>query len=476
MKGLQHNVRVMAYCPCRVQGSNVLCLAVPQPRPELRFAGPYVLQAPLVQVPNVSSVFLTRDNHMHASSASFMHMLENMTKKELSQGVKTMERELDIPPDRQVPPFNINEAFLVMYVEDILIPKKNEVLENKKQELDNLFTQWRILMANLDGEEYRLYDEFQFERFGPLFFDLVEKTQTCLKSMKDQQGFEESFFFGNKLVDLLHQIHKKLEIASNLQLVYVEHRRQITRPWWEYLTAGKSIFVSLRDLQTKQEEIIRELTLESVHFGQHTKIQPMLTTLIRNVQTCANMLLDADVWNREQKWMFEEVEDSRKFDFWMLRSDSPIARFSKSLRALIEEMINVLMQQRRQELDSGAKGWHLWTHLLDTLKSFQFTVNIHRTHPQIENFGTEITFFVLARKSNWAVWMRANAISPSAIGRLADLVTKMTGFCSFFIVILNDLKHKHNTISWDKCISQICQQYSDALANSSVLDNLRKIE
>ena len=200
----------------------------------------------------------------------------------------------------------------------------------------------------------------------------------------------------------------------------------------------------------------------------------MLQTLVEHLQACVNMLLDADVWNMEQQWMFEEYEESRKLNFWMLRSNRPIARFSKSLRALIEEMINVLMQQRRQELDTEAKGRHVWTHLLDTLKSFKFEVNIQPKHPQIANFGTTITFFDLTRKSNWTVWMRANGIGPKAIERLADLVTKMTGFCRFFIVILNGLNS--NTYSWSKWKSKICQEYSDAMASSNVLDNLFKIE
>ena len=36
----------MPYCLCRVPGSHVLCFEVPQPRPELRFGGPYVFVAP----------------------------------------------------------------------------------------------------------------------------------------------------------------------------------------------------------------------------------------------------------------------------------------------------------------------------------------------------------------------------------------------------------------------------------------------
>lgn len=453
----------MAYCLCGGRGRNVLCFVVAQPRPELRFAGPYVLQAPLALAPNVSSVFLTHDNHMHASSVSFMHVLDNMTTEELFQSVQDMERELGIPFQQRVVSSDMNGDSLVEYVKDTLIPKKTEVLEDKIQELDKISTQWQDLMHHLYAEEYKMDGKFQFEEFKPIFFKLVHETQTCIKSMTDKKGFVQSLFFGdklgNKLVDSLCEINK---------------RYNITRDWSDYHKAGVDILKSLRGLQTTQEEIIRQLTLESVHLEPHETIPPMLTTLIQDVQACANMLLNADVWNMEQRWMFEEYEESRKLDFWMLRSDSPIARFSKSLRALIEEMINVLMQQRRQELDTGAEGRHVWTHLLDTLKSFKFEVNIQPKHPQIANFGTTITFFDLTRKSNWTVWMRANGIGPKAIERLADLVTKMTGFCRFFIVILNGLNS--NTYSWSKWKSKICQEYSDAMASSNVLDKLRKIE
>lgn len=250
----------MAYCLCRVRGSNVMCLAVPQPRPELRFAGPYVLQAPLVHMPNVSSVFLTHDKHMHTSSASFMHILENMTTNELFQCVKDMELELGIPRDQRVQSWDMNDDSLVEYVKDILIPKKNEVLENKIRELDNISTQWQDLMQNLHGEVYRMHDNFEFAEFGKFFFALVEKTQTCMKSMKGQQGFEESLFFGHKLVDSLHKINENLEIANKMRNFILDKRYNITRHWKDYQRAGVNILVSLRGLQTTQEKIIKQLT------------------------------------------------------------------------------------------------------------------------------------------------------------------------------------------------------------------------
>jgi hypothetical protein len=464
----------MAYCLYSVQGSNFLHLAVPQPRPELSFAGPYVLQAPLAQMPNVSSVLLTRDKHMHTSSAFFTDQLKNMTTEELYAYVQGMEQELGIPHKHQALPFDMNDDVLVEYVKEILVQKKIQVLECKIQQLDNISTRWQDLMNHLYAEEYRMHNKFEFERFKPFFFNLVKETQTCITSMKDQKGFEQSFFFGNKLVDSLHKINENLEITDKLETYTLNSRHNITRHWTDYYEAGINIFRSLRDLQTTQEEIIRELTLESVHFGEHTTIEPMLTTLIENVQTCVNMLLDTHVWNREQQWMFEEVEQSRKIDFWMLRSDRPIARFSKSLRALIEQMINLLIQQRRKELDTEAKDRHVWTRLLDTLKSFKFPVKIQHRHPLIERFGTEITFFVLARKSNWTVWMRANGINTKAVEKLAGLVTKMTEFCNFFIVILNGLNN--DTDSWSKWTLKIRQLYFRAMANSNLFDNLCKIE
>jgi hypothetical protein len=465
----------MPYCLYSVQGSNVLCWAVPQPRPELRFGGPYVLQAPLVHMPNVSSVFLTRDKHMHASSASpWMHLLENMTTKDLFKCVRDMEQELGIPYDQQFESWDMKDDSMLEHVKDILIPKKIEVLEDKIQKLDVICEEWRTRMEELVAGEYQMYNKFEFKRFGPIFFKLVEKTQTCMESMQEKKGFEESLFFSTKLVDSLLKINKKLEIAANMTK-YIPHPRLLNkRHWTAYRDAGMDILVSLRGLRTTQEKIIRELTLDSVHLGPHKTIQPMLTTLIQHVQICVNMLLDDYVWNMEQRWMFDEFDGSQKFDFWMLRSNSSIARFSKSLRALIAEMINVLMQKRRQELDTEAEGKHVWTDLLDTLKSFEFPVNLHHTHLQIEDFGTKITFFVLARESNWTVWMRANGIGPQAMPGLPYLVTKMTKFCSFFIKVLNGL-HK-NTHSWSEWTSKICQEYSDAMANSNVLDNLRKIE
>lgn len=475
MNGVQHNVRVMPYCLCRVPGSHVLCFAVPQPRPELRFGGPYVLQAPLVHMPNVSSVFLTRDKHMHASSASpWMHLLENTTTEQLFHCVRDMERELGIPHDQGFESLDMKDDSMLEHVKDILIPKKIEVLEDKIQKLDVICEEWRTLMVELDAKEYHMHNKFDFKRFGPIFFELVEKTQTYMESMQEKKRFEESLFFGTKLVDSLLKINNKLKIAANMTQFIIHPRLTIKRQWFAYHEAGKDILVSLRGLQTTQEKIIRELTLDSVHFGPHETIQPMLTTLIQHVQICANMLLDAELWNMEQRWIFEEFEGSQKFDFWMLRSNSRIASFSKSLRALIAQMINVLMQQRRQELDTEPEGRHVWTHLLDTLKSFEFSVNLQHRHPQIENFGTNITFFVLARKSNWMVWMRANGIGPQAMPGYPYLVTKMTEFCSFFIKIINGL-HK-NTHSWSEWTYKICQEYSDAMANSNVLDNLRKIE
>lgn len=465
----------MPYCLCRVPGSHVLCFAVPQPRPELRFGGPYVLQAPLVHMPNVSSVFLTRDKHMHASSASpWMHLLENTTTEQLFRCVRDMERELGIPHDQGFESWDMKDDSMLEHVKDILIPKKIEVLEDKIQKLDVICEEWRTLMVELDAKEYQMHNKFDFKRFGPIFFELVEKTQTYMESMQEKKRFEESLFFGTKLVDSLLKINNELKIAANMTQFIIHPRLTIERQWFAYDEAGKDILVSLRGLQTTQEKIIRELTLDSVHFGPHETIQPMLTTLIQHVQICANMLLDAELWNMQERWMFEEFEGSQKFDFWMLRSNSPIARFSKSLRALIAQMINVLMQQRRQELDTEAEGRHVWTHLLDTLKSFEFPVNLQHRHPQIENFGKKITFFVLARKSNWTVWMRANGIGPRAMEELAYLVTKMTEFCSFFIMILNGLHKK--TYSWSMWTSEICQKYSNAMANSNVLDNLRKSE
>jgi len=90
----------MAYCLCSVQGSNVLCLAVPQPRPELRFAGPYVLVAPRAQTQSFMEVQRPVQYTQHlqlCSGAKFSNTVEEMGDQKLRWYVEAKQRILKIP-------------------------------------------------------------------------------------------------------------------------------------------------------------------------------------------------------------------------------------------------------------------------------------------------------------------------------------------------------------------------------------------
>jgi len=279
-------VRVMPFCLCSVQGSHVLCWAVPQPRPELRFAGPYVLQAPLVQMPHVSSVLLTHGNRVQASP----------------------QVEMGLPP---------------------------------KQRMSN--------------------------------------SQPC---------------------------------------------------------SG-----------------VKYMSLEGANSLQNTQISAMLKTLAKDLETCANVLLDAKMWNEEQPRIRFNVQ-MQEIQFWIQRGDSQSARFSTSLRALIEHMIKLLIEQRHQELDTETEGKNVWADLIGTLDKCQF--------------------FDLQNKKRWKVLIRDNGFDPEVIKRLAEFTKKMTDFFKFFKQILNDLKENNET--WSECTSKICSEYYYAMKHSNVLDDLRKIE
>lgn len=212
MNGVQHNVRVMPYCLCRVPGSHVLCFAVPQPRPELRFGGPYVLVAPLVQVPHVNVVTLTHNNHVQASSAPFSTaLIDSMSCEELYQCVQKMECDLGLTLEERMHPHDRNDAYLRDRLKTYLIPQRKRQL---KHEVEKLVEDWNIFINRLQVEKDQTFDESKIVIFKKSFDNLVKMTQKFVRNIPDSQHMQHPSDFLSAVHDILGSLS---ESYNNLQ-------------------------------------------------------------------------------------------------------------------------------------------------------------------------------------------------------------------------------------------------------------------
>ena len=139
----------------------------------------------------------------------------------------------------------------------------------KQQELfienvNKMSTQWRDMEQQLLGGEYQFKDQFDFRRLEPIFFNLVDKTQTRVEALQDLKDLFEPDFFSSELSILLLEIKTTLRNTDKMRYSMHDPLEEIPATswhWTDYFKAAKNMYKSILNLQTRCADLTKRLAL-----------------------------------------------------------------------------------------------------------------------------------------------------------------------------------------------------------------------
>lgn len=226
---------------------------------------------------------------------------------------------------------------------------------------------------------------------------------------------------------------------------------------------------------------------EPVHSTSNHELQSMLKTLIPELQTCANILLDLNVWNDEQKWKNKNADMFKKDDFispfWNVSVDheastDKIAIFHKSLKNMVKIIVDAIQYQKdsltQDTSDPTSKHTDQWGSLKKYLADLEFTLHQYVRNPSNGRFTNVVTFSMLTHETTWENWIQG-CIHDDRLYKIWHFFAKrMASFCIFFVDILDDLST--NKEDWTTCVDKILDFCYDCAWGTDILDKLRKVD
>lgn len=226
---------------------------------------------------------------------------------------------------------------------------------------------------------------------------------------------------------------------------------------------------------------------EPVHWTPNHRLQSMLKTLIPELQMCADILLDLNVWNDEQKWKNKNADKFKNDDFvgpfWNVSVDhrdstDKIAIFHKSLKNMVKIMVDVIQYQKdsstQDTSDPTSKHTDQWGSLKRHLTDLPLTLHEYVRNPSNGWLTNVVTFSMLTHETTWENWIQG-CIHDDRVYKIWHFFAKrMASFCIFFVEILDELST--NKENWTTCVEKILDFCRDAVWGTDILDKLRKVD
>lgn len=226
---------------------------------------------------------------------------------------------------------------------------------------------------------------------------------------------------------------------------------------------------------------------EPAHSTPNHRLQSMLKTLIPELQTCADILLDSNVWNDEEKWKNKNADKFKDYDFvgpfWNVSVDhkasvDEIAIFHKSLKNIVKIIVDAIQYQKDSQAqdtsDRTSKHTDQWGSLKKYLTDLELTLHEHVRNPSNARIPNVVTFSMLTHKTTWENWIEGCIDDARLYNIWHFFAQRMANFCSFFVDILQDLST--NEEHWPTYVEKILYFCREVARNTHILDKLRKVD